>query len=194
MHRACDHRAPACCVSGVRGVEAFACGEPFHHGALLRWMANASLVGPSALDESSSAQCAAPDARSVALKPGCEKVKGWFTDAACTVPFADGTAGGRGCDVGPVRAQCRRSPLRIDGDVRGNCSRRDGASPRSSLKPRWTANPCCRLFKKSYTGRSCRFHHVPAYRYEAEGRAREAVWASSARMPTHRQPSLRRRS
>lgn len=41
------------------------------------------------VDESSS-YCVAPDARTAALKPGCEKVEGWFADASCTVSFADG--------------------------------------------------------------------------------------------------------
>ena len=101
------------------------------------------------VDESSS-YCVASDARTAALKPGCEKVEGWFVDAACTVPFADGTVV-QGATLDLFGRNIAEVRYALTDMARELFSERRCFADKQ-LEARWTANPCCRLRKRWPTG------------------------------------------
>ena len=124
------------------------------------------------VDESSS-YSAAPDARSVALKPGCEKVKGWFTDAACTVPFADGTVvQGATLDLfGRNVAEVRYALTEMSRELFSE--RRCFAE--KQLETEVDGESVLPPVQEVVYGEVLSFSRRPSVWYEAEGRAREAV-------------------
>ena len=124
------------------------------------------------VDESSS-YCVAPDARTAALKPGCEKVEGWFADAACTVPFADGavvqgaTLDLFGRNIAEVRYALTDMARQLFSERRCFADKQLEAEVdgESMLPP---------VQEVAY-GEVLSFSRRPSVWYEAEGRAREAV-------------------
>ena len=124
------------------------------------------------VDESFS-YSASPDARAIALKPGCEKVEGWFADAACTVPFADGTVvqGATldlfGRNIAEVRYALTDMARELFSERRCFADKQLEAEVdgESMLPPA----------QKVAYGEVLSFSRRPSVWYEAEGRAREAV-------------------
>lgn len=124
------------------------------------------------VDESSS-YCVASDARTAALKPGCEKVEGWFVDAACTVSFADGTVvqGATldlfGRNIAEVRYALTDMARQLFSERRCFADKQlEAEVDGESMLP---------LAQEVAYGEVLSFSRRPSVWYEAEGRAREAV-------------------